>query len=614
MQSPEEHDVGRAALRQIESIIPRAWPFRRQPEEDYGIDAEGEVFDDGKSTGLVFKVQSRGSSKLEPSADGSWFPADLSVDHVEYWTTQLSMPVALIISDVTVGASYWYTPQTDRGLRQRLADAKAAVPAQQTLTVRVRRAHDLKTSQAEFVRALQDAELAQAVLGIRRRGTWQFVESVRGSVGVAESFEALHSKTEALRIDQMDELQRRGAWEDVTSHANAILADPASTTYAKVASVLSLETASLVKFRATHDPHDRIVRGMARTAAALRDISRRGPRDLRAFALFYKHTSRLADAAYADFGSFLNRKVLVSNAEVLPLPTAIAASRRAGRRLQRSYAHCLRSIEALLRSNAMRLVPQAVARMIQSFTPASLRLRMDGFAATADAYRDQLREITKFAVEIAARHGQSDMVGGLVGMCVLLRDPEETEQATGSMVWAENVINGAPISDVDKRSALDHIREVESSHQKAVAAYDPGELDLAAEAQIYIEMAGSFGIDAEHGHDEPAELVRLGLKDLNPERVLRFCEHLFVSYGQQHALSVQLQMPSSAEKRLRCLLHGWHIGSMSLDVLGNAARTDLCVGCKDGKPMPDDWKWSRPWQQEMDRRVAESRRLGGRPT
>jgi hypothetical protein len=59
---PKQHEIDEIACRLFESSLPSSWLPRPQIK-DYGIDREVEIFEKRKSTGIIFKVQVKGTEK-----------------------------------------------------------------------------------------------------------------------------------------------------------------------------------------------------------------------------------------------------------------------------------------------------------------------------------------------------------------------------------------------------------------------------------------------------------------------------------------------------------------------------------------------------------------------
>jgi len=64
--------------------MPPEWVVRRQTD-DYGVDYEVEVFAEGQSTGVVFKVQLKGRSSVKLVSKGRAAVVRVKTWHLEYW-------------------------------------------------------------------------------------------------------------------------------------------------------------------------------------------------------------------------------------------------------------------------------------------------------------------------------------------------------------------------------------------------------------------------------------------------------------------------------------------------------------------------------------------------
>ena len=98
----------------------------------------------------------------------------------------------------------------------------------------------------------------------------------------------------------------------------------------------------------------------------------------------------------------------------------------------------------------------------------------------------------------------------------------------------------------------------------------------------------------------------MGLRDLNPERVLRWCEHLYVEVVNQSYVGRLLMLPIG-HKVLYCR-SGGAVFDMELDRAHATYKDRHCKGCKKHKPLPDDWKCTREWSRnrEIPREMEEA--------
>ena len=119
-------------------------------------------------------------------------------------------------------------------------------------------------------------------------------------------------------------------------------------------------------------------------------------------------------------------------------------------------------------------------------------------------------------------------------------------------------------------------------------------------------MAAALGVDLSNPNDPEAQMVRLGLRDLDPTRVLKNCQHLFFTVGfSQPRIAQALRMPSAGEKIVHCTLHGRAVGGPSLDGVYELFKRKFCNDCNDCSPRAATWEYSDSWQKQENERFDE---------
>ena len=86
---PKQHQIEDDACEQFESSLPKSWLHRRQ-DKDYGIDREVEIFENEESTGIIFKVQIKGTESPKFIKNDSLISFSLSLDDVIYFCEEIN--------------------------------------------------------------------------------------------------------------------------------------------------------------------------------------------------------------------------------------------------------------------------------------------------------------------------------------------------------------------------------------------------------------------------------------------------------------------------------------------------------------------------------------------
>jgi hypothetical protein len=111
------------------------WLFREQPTEDYGIDAQIEVVEEGEVLGRLLAVQIKSGESWfdEPASGGWWYRPDQ--DHVRYWLSH-SLPVLVVLYDPRSETCYWELITRSTLKRAAAGGWKVMVPSSQILDKR----------------------------------------------------------------------------------------------------------------------------------------------------------------------------------------------------------------------------------------------------------------------------------------------------------------------------------------------------------------------------------------------------------------------------------------------------------------------------------------------
>jgi hypothetical protein len=118
-------------------------------------------------------------------------------------------------------------------------------------------------------------------------------------------------------------------------------------------------------------------------------------------------------------------------------------------------------------------------------------------------------------------------------------------------------------------------------------------------------MARRLGMDVDSLNSQIRRLIQLGIRDHNPERALRSCEHLCARLRDVSPLAISIGLPTAGFKDLICIKHGYGIRGADLDQLHSRMVDNHCANCQNRHPHKDTWKWSPEWQSEQERCLAK---------
>ncbi|MDP2981808.1 MAG: DUF4365 domain-containing protein, partial [Candidatus Latescibacter sp.] len=120
---PRQHEIDDQACKQFGNALPNSWLLRYQGK-DYGIDSEVEIFERGQSTGIIFKVQIKGTENPKFIANETIISLSLTIDDLTYFCEELKVPTIIILCDVINNRTWWHAIQLDSDLRTKIQKAR----------------------------------------------------------------------------------------------------------------------------------------------------------------------------------------------------------------------------------------------------------------------------------------------------------------------------------------------------------------------------------------------------------------------------------------------------------------------------------------------------------
>ena len=602
---PKQHEIDERACRIFDSALPASWICRPQLK-DYGVDKEVEIFEEGKSTGIIFKVQVKGTEKPEFSSDDLIISFSLSVDDVGYYCEELKVPIVLVVIDVTTSKIWWHAIQLDSDLRKRLI--KARQKKQSSITVHINSRNMLPETLSSLMTKMLESETLLSIHSLSKTSPTTFMNSI---ASVQDLDTILDELDRSAAIVKSAKLFRLWQSQDITSiknHIEKILEDKDSPVEVKYEAYLYAEKLALLEARSAGEQH-KYSKITYRISVLLKSISKGGPLHLRSYAALSLATAELDQYAKNDLYLFMNsmvhqktnQKDYIEPLWSMMLPTA---RKKASVLVNRKYRQCHRLLNFMLKNNQYNIIPLSVDRVIGSMVSFLLRLRREGMSEAAKSYELSLKNLADIAIGIAVALKNWQEASLLLSNSALICDFHDDECIHFYRAWIENKIKKIEDAQIQRKTLLQTKEHFEKAKQLIIEDNKDKE-DLDVEKQIYIGMAQSMGINLEDPDDKIAQIINIGLRDLNPTRVLKNCDKLYVSSSSSGVPARMLFLPTAACKTLYCTLNGYGIGGLSLDSVYKMFKEEYCSKCKKESPHPRRWKWSRLWQQKQHKLHGE---------
>jgi len=507
-------------------------------EKDYGWDYVVEVFRDNISTGLLFNAQLKSSTVTPYCADETFISQSLEIDAAEYLARTLQQPTFLFHSDVEKKRLFWTAVQLDDVLLQSLEKGQT-----QSLTVRIPTANQLPNAFNRFLKDLRKAHHVVVSRTLLVANDTDFVDAMRGRPiekldVVAED---LHEKAFRLEMQTAYDILRKDDFAEAARRLKNILANPVASLAVRfnVTNLLGdVEWKALIR---SSEPQSVAAERRLLTGRELCAITRKGPKHLRLFALITRTAAELGIINQKHLGLTMNWKAHRALGED-PLWVAIlshkldASVTAAGRK----YKQALRLAGITARSPFRWVAPLAIIKVAKEITVLAGLLESADFNTAGQRFRDSAFQIFRMAAEIATETNNIDaLFETAIGVLTI-----ETSENGDILAWSRSIVGQWNAESAYRKRAEEFTARTIQRLRGVTFETDIRTTDR----QVHENLLTAFGLDPRS--PRWAEMIDLALKDADPGRVLKPCEHTFVSAGPGNDLMLdRLGLQAAGKKR-----------------------------------------------------------------
>lgn len=591
MRRPQEHITDSAGERQLRSIFePLGWTVSKL-EHDYGIDFVVEVFRESHSTGVSFKVQLKSSTITRYSTDGGFISQPIEVPNAKYLCRELRSPVILIHADVTNGRTFWTAPQLAAREIQSALDANIS-----QVTLRISVMNELPATLNDLIDSVGRVEQVLASRLIIETPSGVFLESTGENIDQERLIRSLQDKADAMKLEQASNLFDTGRSDEARARAQKVIVNDESSVANKFAGILLTERIDLVRAIRTPAPQGVCLKLHLDTTARLRVLARKGPAPLKFYALIARNAAELEALVLQDYGLFMNWNMHEEGGDKLWRLQLIFERMRSYRQVVFKYNQCMRLVNYAINNRHRFVLPQALLRIVNGITSFISRLSQEGLSELSDRYSASALEVCRIAAQIAEAHGD-ELTLSLAATTAPMTKYSETGEAID---WAREAISRIKDAKIRNRAVIRLEDQI-----KAIAGEKTEFYIESTDQQIYENMARGLGIDLSDETDPNTMLVRAGIADLDPSRVLKNCEHIFICLSSRSDVSRQLRLQTANSKVIFCDLHSYAVQGLALDQTFDHFKREYCDKCPDCSPRSPTWRYSGEWQEEENARHRE---------
>ena len=597
MERPPSQITDAAGQRQMRAIFePLGWAVRQVPQDtDIGVDFEVEIFENFQSTGVLFKIQLKSSTRSEYSQKRNVIRQPIKRKHLLYYCKQLPEPLILLHADVTSGRIFWLAPQ----LEQFPSSWTGGSRGSSKVHVDVPLANELAQTIDRLVRTVGRLKLVMGTRSLLDAPVPTFLNSIKGQVDEDRLIRELRDKSDALKLSQLQALYCARRYSEAVDSIAKILRDPECSVENRFWALLEKERIDWRVAAVSGSPQIVLPEISLRNAKERQQLTKHGPSALKLFALIDRKAVELEILCSRVAGLGMNYKNLVTQKSMYWALQAFTERLLLEQQLWRKFNQCVRLASLASVSHHRFAQARPLCRIPQATMFYLVSLEVDGRHDLAKKFALSAFQIAKLAARIAERNGDDNMLKLAASSAIQLAESGGNECA----VWAKEAVQRIE----DETSRRDGFALLDRQVRRTKGEKMEGDIFGPATAeQIYTNMATGIGIDMSSPDDPVAKLVRVGIADSDPTRVFETCNSIFISLGPkspaEEYLLQRLGLPVG-QKIIHCEKHEYGLMGRTLDQTFAQFEVQYCRTCPDRQPRSADWKYSHEWHNDEGKRL-----------
>jgi len=588
-------EIGRKAGRIFEYLLPDHWIFRSQEDqEDYGIDGEIELTNDSDhATGFIFKAQIKGQKSVSIIENGAVVSFSLKVERLKYYMREMEIPVILIVVDVTTEKVFWKSLQDDNQLRAALQ--QALDNDQEHIAVHIPATNTLPEKQGELLSAVK-ANMNWLRVSALSRMTMPIESMISKSPDelIAEMLENSKLLNLHLYSETFERLYASGEFDELFNSAKNVLNSETEKVETRFCAGIYIERVYLQKIDSKSEEYQKLCFNLY---LILIDLVRKNKasKHLRLYAILLMRSIRLNLSVDADYDYYLSA-VMSENDDLTKWVVEFSRSQVA-LRAAKDVEKVIYLINRIILSGNRYLLLEVFPRIVSKISRFAHRLSMDGLSEQADYLYKWMKFCIDLSIRLAIELDQEHSVAEflIVNTTFKLNTADSEKNIDESFEIAQS------IKDENIRTRLietiSNIRtEINKTHDDATPE---------DELRFFRDRAKALGFNYDDPEDEMGQIIQQGLKDYNPERVLKDCEYLLVFPSSARGIPARMVgLPSAAMKWIYCTKLGHATGGWDLDSIYSSPikehgfKNQYCKDCEYKTPRDSEWCWSSHWQNE----------------
>lgn len=589
-------EIGRKAGRIFEYHLPDHWIFRSQEDqEDYGIDGEIELTNDSdNATGFIFKAQIKGQKSVSIIENDAIASFSLSVERLKYYMRQIEIPIILVVVDVTTKKIFWKSLQDDLHLASTMEQALKKKQKSVAIHIPV---SDMLPEKHEELLAAVETNMNWLRVSALSRMTLPIDNIIKKSsnnvlVDMLEKSKLLNFH---VYSETFERLLIAGEFDKLFSNATDVLDSATEKLETRFCAGLYIERVYLQKIDPSSEEYQNLCFNLY---VFLIDLVRqnKGAEHLRLYALLLLRSIRLKISVDSDYHYYLSAKTSKNDA----MTKWIVDSSRV-----KVIFHAARDVEKVVHLVNRIIFSGNKFLLLETLPRVAPKISLFAHRLSLDDMNEQsiyLYKWMKFCIDLSISLAKEIEHENFFAEILVLNATFKVDTEDAELNLDESLKLSKSIKDEYIRASVtDTISKIKIKIKKNNEDATP-----ADELRFFRHRAKALGFNYDDPKDRVGQIINQGLKDYNPERVLKNCEHLLVfPSGAQGVPAKMVGLPSAAMKWIYCTKMGHAMGGWALDGIYTSPieefgfNNQYCKNCKDSSPRAPEWSWSSKWQNEQ---------------
>lgn len=601
VKRPEEHVKDTRGTKIFSASVPDEW-ILRDVEHDYGIDHEIEIVETGLVSGKILFIQLKSSDTH--SVENGVIKYQFETSKLQYYLKK-DVPVIIVLVDLNSKKSYWLFAQ--EYVYEQIQKAKQTWTQQETITLKIPEGNVW----SDCLSILRDIAFHGPFYLVMKRIS--SIESARllgwrkniETLSELEDFkERMGEKAQEIGLELSYRYSKEGKPEEAAQVAEKVYRESKAISINRLKAIaVLLWQYNPVKMDENREIFELASEGVETSQRLKSDANYLYFRGILKQTVFFKLADRLGN-------ELLLRKVSEQTKGSITEPFLIVSASETTKALEEIKADFISTMDEATSGRHHIVFTDLLRRfaLMQLFLYQNLIVFVDS-KSMADLL-NSAKAALELSLKIAESTGQVDTA------CVILEDFALYYHMINDVEMRKKVLTKcSALSRNSGHKGFEASCKEKIEHYEKAPPFITGPKDVPDSTQKDFDKLSDEEVDKMHrfilkkagidldGNDEFARLARIGLRDRNPERVLKHCEHLYVEIVSYGPIWDMVGLTTTGQKILFCEKNGFIIG-WELDAILGRFKKDYCSSCSFHSPRPEKWKWTYRWQRE---RVAPAR-------